>query len=122
MILTAMSLADTPSGGYVQYILLGVMLIAVVLLMILPQRKQKKRQQEMMDRLQVGATITTIGGIVGEVVDINPTDNSLVIKTGDENSSTTMKIIRSAVYMVNPDPVPATPATAKAEDEEDEIK
>ena len=39
--------------------------------MIRPERKKKKALQDMRNSLSVGDTITTIGGIIGKVVDID---------------------------------------------------
>jgi len=39
--------------------------------MIRPERKKKRALQDMRNSLSVGDTITTIGGMVGKVVDID---------------------------------------------------
>lgn len=47
--------------------------------MIRPENKRKKEAQQMRDSLKVGDNITTIGGIIGDIVSIK--DNSIVIET-----------------------------------------
>ena len=90
----------TQAPGWTSYVLLGVMLVAMVLMFILPQRKRKKQQQEMSDALKVGVRITTIGGIIGDIVEI-AADNTLVIVTGSGENKTYMRILRNAIYQIN---------------------
>ena len=53
-------------------ILMLVVLFAIMyFLMIRPENKRKKKAQEMRDSLKKGDVITTIGGIVGKVVQVN---------------------------------------------------
>lgn len=70
--------AGTAGGG--SMILMFVILIAVFyFFMIRPENKRKKEAQQMRDSLKVGDNITTIGGIIGDIVSIK--DDSLVIET-----------------------------------------
>ena len=50
--------------------------------MIRPENKRKKQAQNMRDSLKKGDMITTIGGIVGRIVMVNP--NTIVIETSDD--------------------------------------
>ena len=57
-----------------------VVLIAVFyFFMIRPENKRKKEAQKMRDSLKVGDNITTIGGIIGDVVSVK--EDSLVLET-----------------------------------------
>ena len=68
------------AGGGASMILMFVVLIAVFyFFMIRPENKRKKEAQQMRDSLKVGDNITTIGGIIGDVVSVK--DNSIVIET-----------------------------------------
>lgn len=87
--------------NYVTWIIIGVMLVAVVLLMIIPQRKQKKAAEEMMSKIRVGCTITTIGGIIGEIVELDESTNTFVICTGDEEHKQYIKFTKQAIYQVH---------------------
>ena len=71
----------TATGGFnPSTILMFVALIAVFyLFMIRPEQKRKKEAQQMRDSIKVGDNITTIGGVVGDVVSIK--DNTIVIET-----------------------------------------
>ena len=58
-----------------------VVLIAVFyFFMIRPENKKKKEMNQMRDSLKVGDNITTIGGVIGDVVNVK--DDTLVIETG----------------------------------------
>lgn len=118
---------DQPGGipSWVTWVILGVMIVGMVLLMILPQRKQKKRQEEMMSKLAVGSIVTTIGGIVGEVVQMD--DKHIWLATGIEGNTTTMQFLRQAIHSIAPAPgSPEAQAEEQAqkekENEVDEIK
>lgn len=59
--------------------LLG-MLVVFYFFMIRPENKRKKEAEELRNNISVGDRITTIGGIVGTVVNVK--DEKLVIETG----------------------------------------
>ena len=64
-------------------IIMIVLLFAVMyFFMIRPENKRKKQAEEMRNSLKKGDIITTIGGIVGKVVMVNP--NTIVIETSDD--------------------------------------
>ena len=113
------------NSGWITWVILGVLLVGMVLLMILPQRRQKKRAEEMMAKLAVGSIVTTIGGIVGEVVEMD--DKHIWLLTGTTENKTTMQFVRQAIHSIAP--APGTPefeaeqkAAEKKADEVDEIK
>ena len=115
------------NGSWVTWVILGVLLVGMILLMILPQRRQRKRAAEMMSKLAVGSIVTTIGGIVGEVLELD--DKHVWILTGTAESKTTMQFVRQAIHSIAPAPgTPEFEAEQKAaeekakSDEVDEIK
>lgn len=64
-------------------ILMLVVLFAIMyFLMIRPENKRKKKAQEMRDSLKKGDVITTIGGIIGKIVQVN--NETIVIETSDD--------------------------------------
>ncbi len=68
------------SGGMLGSILMMVALLGVFyFLMIRPENKRKKEAEQMRAAIKVGDKITTIGGIVGTVVDIK--NDNIVIET-----------------------------------------
>ena len=60
-------------------ILLVAMIAVFYFLIIRPENKRKKEAQQMRASLKVGDNITTIGGIIGDIVSIK--DDSIVIET-----------------------------------------
>ena len=60
-----------------------IYLVVIVLLfyfmIIRPQKKRTKQEQELRDSITLGSEITTIGGIVGTVVNIK--DDNITIET-----------------------------------------
>ena len=121
------SSSETQPSWFSKYgslIILGVVVVAMILFMIIPQRKQKKKVEEMMNSLQVGSTITTIGGIVGSVVAL--TDNTVTIETGMGGEKRTMELVRQAIHSVQPANAAvqeaAAPEQASTDETEDEIK
>ncbi len=67
-----------------------VVVIAVMyFILIRPQRKKEKETQKMRSEVQVGDTITTIGGIVGIVVSIK--DDTVLVETGADKAKLRFK-------------------------------
>ena len=124
---------DEPSSGapegtgmeWLTYVILGVLLVGMILLMVIPQRRQKKRVEEMMATLAIGSIVTTIGGIVGEVVEMD--DKHVWLSTGLEENKTIMQFVRQAIHSIAPAPgTPEYTAEQKAAEQQsndvDEIK
>ena len=85
-------------GGSGSYIIMLVGLVAVFyFLMYRPQKKQEKEAQEMKNNLAVGDEITTIGGIIGEIVSIK--ENTITIETS--KAGTKIRLLKSAVATVD---------------------
>lgn len=62
------------------FIIILVAMILVFYFMIMrPEKKKKKEEEELRSSLKVGDKITTIGGIIGKIVDIK--DDNIVIET-----------------------------------------
>ena len=70
-----------PMGGsWISLVGIAVMFVILYFVMIRPQKKQEKQVNEMRNNLVVGDEITTIGGIIGTVVNVK--DEKIVIETG----------------------------------------
>lgn len=76
--LTNAAAATTGSGSMI--IMLVVMLAVFYFLLIRPENKRKKEADAMRNALKVGDNITTIGGVIGDVVSVK--DDSIVVETG----------------------------------------
>ena len=71
----------------------AIFFVIIYFFMIRPDKKRRKQQEEMRNSLKAGDVITTVGGIMGTVVDL--TDNSIVIETSEDRVR--MEIARWAV-------------------------
>lgn len=89
------------SGGLMSQLSFPLMLIAMIavfyFLMIRPQKKQEKEAQQMRDSLAVGDEVTTIGGIIGEIVSIK--DETVTIETS--KAGTKLRFLKSAIRSVD---------------------
>lgn len=61
-------------------VMIVAMLAVFYFMLIRPENKRKKEAEEMRSSLKVGDKITTIGGIVGTVVNVK--DDKFVMETG----------------------------------------
>ena len=67
-------------GGMGSTMLMLIMMIAVFYFMLIrPENKRKKEAEQMRSSVKKGDKITTIGGIVGTVVDVK--ENNIVVET-----------------------------------------
>ena len=73
-------------------------------LLIAPQRRKQKEQRKLIDSVQKGARVTTIGGLYGTVVSVEA--DSVVLKI-DETNNTKVRLQKAAIAAVE------TPAAEK---------
>lgn len=72
--------ASNGSGGIWMIVIYLVVIVALFYFMIIrPNKKRQKQEQELRNSIALGAEITTIGGIVGTVVNIK--DDNITIET-----------------------------------------
>lgn len=79
------SAAEGTSGGLSRYsgiIILVLMIVVFYFMLIRPENKKKKAAEEMRKNLSVGDKITTIGGMVGKVVDVS--GDLITFETGED--------------------------------------
>ncbi len=82
---------------YGMFIILGVFVVIMIVMTIVPQRKQKKKQEEMMNSIQVGTKIMTIGGMVGTIVEYDPANDYYTVNVGTEENPTNIVILKNAI-------------------------
>ena len=70
---------DAGTGMGSTMVMLIVMLAVFYFMLIRPENKRKKEAEEMRASVKKGDKVTTIGGIVGTVVDVK--ENNIVIET-----------------------------------------
>ena len=74
--------ATTGGLSVTPIIMIVVMLAVFYFFMIRPEQKKRKQTEEMRSKLGVGDKITTIGGMVGKIVDIN--NDLITFETGED--------------------------------------
>ena len=92
-------LTSNSSGGgsFMPIILLVLMFVVMYFLMIRPQKNQEQEAQKMRDNLAVCDEVTTIGGIIGEIVSIK--DETVTIETS--RAGTKIRFLKSAIRNVD---------------------
>ncbi len=99
ILLEATGTQGQPQGGGLGMTL--IMLVAMIaifyFLMYRPQKKQEKETNAMRSGLTVGDEITTIGGIIGKIIQIK--DETVLIETSGDK--TKIRILKSAVKCVD---------------------
>ena len=88
---------NTAGGGWTMLIMLGVMFVFLYFFMIRPQKKQEKEKQDMQSGLAVGDEVTTIGGIIGQIVSIK--GETFVLETTKDK--TKIRFLKGAVRSVD---------------------
>ena len=110
--------SSAQQGGFMSYLPMILILVLVVVFFIFSSRNQKKKQkeaQEMLDAIQPGNKVKTIGGICGIVVEVCPEDGTFILQTGTEATGKSyLKFDRQAVYQ--------TDAVVKKEEKKTEKK
>ena len=95
------ALSTNPSDSIVTIITIALIGVVFYFFMIRPQKKQDKEISDMRSNLEVGDEVTTIGGIVGEIVSIR--EETVIIETGKDHVR--IRFLRSAIRCVD---VPAS--------------
>ena len=70
---------------------------------IFTQKKNNKKYKEMVDKINIGDEVKTIGGVIGKIVDIkskSETEKFMVIETGTGDSKSTMTFDMNAILNV----------------------
>ena len=70
---------DTATGLGGSVVMMLAMLAIFYFMLIRPENKRKKEAEQMRSSLRKGDKITTIGGIVGTIVDVK--ENNIVLET-----------------------------------------
>ena len=74
--------ATAATGGGSMIIMLVAMFAIFYFMIIRPENKKKKKTEEMRNSLSLGDEITTIGGIMGKIVQI--TEDTITFETGED--------------------------------------
>ena len=74
--------AEGGGGIWGTLIMFGAIFAIFYFLLIRPQRKQQEEHEEMVENLQKGDRVVTLGGIIGEIIHLK--EDRLVLKTSNE--------------------------------------
>ena len=106
-------------GGFLLVIV--VLFAFMYLLLIRPQRQQQARQQEMLSALKPGDEVITVGGIYGDIVEVE--DDRVALEIAEDVEIEVSKRAIASVVPPEPDeseaeeePEPATDATPVEEE------
>lgn len=99
------SSAAGSGSSWMSWVLIIGLAAILIVFFVLSNRTNKKRQketQEMLDAVQPGNKVKTIGGICGIVVDVNPEENTFVLETGTEATGKSyLKFDKQAIYQTD---------------------
>ncbi|MDO5444518.1 MAG: preprotein translocase subunit YajC [Eubacteriales bacterium] len=80
--LTEAAAGEAAAGGGSMIVMLVVMFAVFYFMLIRPENKKKKQAEEMRNSISLGDELTTIGGIIGKVVQV--TEDTITIETGED--------------------------------------
>ncbi len=118
-------LAEEPetTAGWMQWvpiIIIVVLLVAFFIWSFISQRKKQKNFNDTINAVRPGNKVKTIGGIVGEVVEVDDEENTFVLRTGGSDGNYSyMKFDKQAIYQTDAKPEPEQKDEAPAEKQDD---
>lgn len=86
-----------PMTGLTTILMVVIMFAVMYFFVVRPQKKQEKETNNMLNNLAVGDEVTTIGGVIGEIVSI--TGETVVIATSRDQ--TKIRFRKSAIKSVD---------------------
>lgn len=105
-------------AGIVPIIIIIALLVAFFVWSYVSQKKKQKQFNETVSAVKPGSKVKTIGGVVGEVVEVNDADDTFVLKTGSEGNYSYMRFDKQAIYQTDAKPEAAAAAAEPIADEE----
>ncbi len=83
--------ADGAANSWLWLVFPILMFVALYFLAIRPQKKKEKEAAQMRNSVDVGDTITTIGGITGRVINVKDEADEIIIETGSDKTKIRIK-------------------------------
>lgn len=94
--LAANEAAAQPQGSaWGSLLMMGLIFVVFWFILIMPQRKQQKQRNAMLSNLKKGDKVVTIGGVHGEIIQLDEED--LKLRVADKVE---IKFTRSAIARV----------------------
>ena len=108
------------TAGWMQWvpiIIIVVLLVAFFIWSFISQRKKQKNFNDTINAVRPGNKVKTIGGIVGEVVEVDDEEGTFVLRTGSEGNYSYIKFDKQSIYQTDAKPELAEGEKAPAEEE-----
>ncbi len=119
MIWNLLAEETAPEGNSWSTIVIMVVLIVAIIGLFVWQsinnKKKRKEAENMVNKLQIGDRVKTIGGICGFVAQINDSENTFVLETGLDDKKSYVKFDKGAIYQTAPAQGNAVSAPSKKE-------
>lgn len=74
---------DAGGSNWMSFIPIVLMVVIFYFLLIRPSQKKEKDRKKMIEALQKGDKVFTVGGIYGVILNIKPEENIVVLKIGE---------------------------------------
>ena len=100
-------------GGMTSIVMIVAMIAVFYFLMIRPENKRKKEAEQMRSAVKTGDVVTTIGGIIGTVVNVK--DDKIVMETSADQVR-----IELAKWAISSNETAAAAAKAEAKKRQEE--
>lgn len=81
-------------SGWMSLVPLGLMVLIFYFLLIRPSQKKEKDRKKMIEALQKGDKVITVGGIYGVIANLKPEEGIVVLKIAD---GTKVEFSKSAI-------------------------
>jgi preprotein translocase subunit YajC len=85
VVFSSILLQASPANPIFSFLPILAIFAIFYFLLFLPMQRQKKQQQKMLAGLQNGSLVLTSGGIVGTIVSINESDDTLILRVKPDN-------------------------------------
>ena len=104
-----------PASGPVSII--AALLVAFFVWSFISNKKKQKNLNDTINAVKPGSKVKTIGGVCGEVVEIDDEENTFVLKTGTSDGSgvSYLKFDKQAIYQTDAKPEPKAEEPVKEE-------
>lgn len=101
-----------PTGlpSWVIWIVFALLIVVLIVPSYFRNKKYRKMQEEKMAKLGVGARVTTIGMLYGEVVNVDDEKDLVTIKTGYGDNISYVTFLKTAISQVE-EPISQTAET-----------
>lgn len=86
---TSTSQTGSVTGTLLSFLPIVALLVLMYFIMLRPQQKKEKKATGMRNSIEVGDSVTTIGGLVGRVASLK--EDSFVLETGADRTKIRLK-------------------------------